>query len=385
MPEPLPEPDLASGAKLAETEALDNEPVPQKAERLLSLDVLRGFDMFWIIGGTAFLRALAEASGNQSFLDRVMHLTTHVGWDGFVPYDLIFPLFVFMTGVTMPFTLTRRLEQGTPRHQLYGRVFRRLVFLVFLGILPGLLQLNLDTFRPLSVLGLIGVAYFIAGMVVIHRSVRGQVAWIFGLLIGYAVALYTIRLPGVTAGPITPSGFLGGFIDRTLLPGQLYQHAFDPEGTLQCLPAAAIALLGVQGGHWLRASERPEMKNVFRCVAAGGVCLALGYGLGQLMPVVKAIWSSTFILVAGGWSFLLLGLFYFLVDICRLKWLFWVFVPIGMNALTIYVAGSYIDFEHTAQALFGGLSGKVPEIWGPVVVAAGVLIVEWVILYLLYR
>jgi predicted acyltransferase len=311
--------------------------------------------------------------------------TEHVGWDGFGAYDLIFPLFVFLSGVTLPLALTRRLEQGESRWILYGRLVRRVVLLVFLGMAPDLFRLDGAQFRPLSVLGLIGMAYFWAGLVVLHRDVRGQLAWAAGILVGYYLALTFLPVPGVGAGVITPGGHLGGYIDRNLWPGQLYQGVFDPEGILNTLPAAALALFGAAAGRLLLARRLSAAAKVAALAGWGLAFLVLGYAWGMSFPVIKAIWSSSYILVAGGWSLLLLALFYLVIDVWSFRWLGFVFVPIGMNAITIYVARSYVKFDYASERIFGGLARHIGPLAGPVVLAAGVLLIEWVLLYFLYR
>jgi predicted acyltransferase len=351
----------------------------------MALDALRGFDMFWIIGGSVLLRAVAKWIGWEPFIQLATEQTEHVGWDGFRAYDLIFPLFVFLSGVTLPLALTRRLEQGISRWVLYGRLLRRAVLLVFLGMAPDLFLLDPDRFRPLSVLGLIGMAYLWAGLVVLQRGVRGQLAWAAGILVGYYLALTFLPVPGVGAGMITPGGHMGGYIDRNLWPGQLYQRVFDPEGFLNTFPAAALALFGAAAGHLLLAN-RPSPSGKVAALASWGLgFLALGYTWGMTFPVVKAIWSSTFILVAGGWSLLLLGLFYLVIDVWGFRRLGFVLVPIGMNAITIYVARSYVKFDDISPRIFGGLARHAGPLAGPVVLAAGVLLIEWGLLYFLYR
>lgn len=351
----------------------------------MSLDAMRGFDMFWISGGGEFLLALLAWLGWDSLLKIAKYQTEHVGWDGLVAWDLIFPIFVFMSGVTMPFALTARLEQGTPKRTLYWRIFRRMILLVLLGILPGLLQMDFANMRPLSVLGLIGIAYFIAGLIVIHRTVRGQFAWVVGLLLGYWAALTLIPVPGIGAGVITPGGCLTGYIDYHLLPGKLYGGVFDPEGTLCMLPAAALALIGALAGHLLRTGSHRPYRNVLVLLCAGSVSLGLGLVWNIWFPIIKAIWSSSFILAAGGWGLMLLAIFYLVIDVWRCRWLGFFFIPIGMNAITIYVANMYVDFGYTSERIFGGLARLSGGQLGVLIAATGLVAVQWAMLYFLYR
>ncbi len=369
-------------------------PVPSTATksvpssgRLESLDVLRGFDMFWIIGGCSLLIAVVNYIGNPTFIETVQWHTKHVGWEGFAAIDLVFPLFVFITGATMPFSITGKLERGEPKWVLYRRLARRTILLITLGMLGGLLSLDFANLRVVSVLGLIGMAYLIAGLVVINRSPRGQAAWAVGILLGYWAALMFIPVPGIGAGAITPGGCLCGYVDYNLLPGRLHQGVFDPEGILTWIPAAGMALIGALAGNLLRTNPVSQRgyRNVGTLAAAGLVLLAVGWGWGQWFPIVKAIWSSSYVLFAAGWSLLLLSIFYLFIDVWGERWLGFVFIPIGMNAITIYVARGYIDFGYTAERLFGGIAKASGEDLAPVIAALGLVVVEWLLLFFLYR
>lgn len=357
----------------------------QKPPRLMSLDALRGFDMFLITGGGAFIIALADALGPGPLSQILEKQTTHVGWDGYVAWDLIFPLFVFITGVTMPFSLGRRLEQGVSRFRLFWRVFRRMALLVLLGMLPGLLSFRFASMRYLSVLGLIGLAYFYAAIIFMNTTWRGQIVWAAGLLIGYWAALFLVPVPGIGPGVITPGGVLNGYVDYYLVPGSLYQGVFDPEGVLSTVSAAALVLIGSLAGQVLRRSDWRPRRQLLILTIAGIALLLVGHLWALHFAIIKAIWSSSFVLVAAGWSMLLLALFYLLIDVWRFQaWAFF-FVPIGMNAITIYVLRGYVDFDHTAARVFGGLAEWLGSPWNGVVLAAGVLIVQWLLLYFLYR
>ncbi len=369
------------GAMPAEVQAASTA----SSQRLVSLDVLRGFDMFWIIGGCSLLLAVANYIGNAAFIEMVEWHTEHVGWDGFTAIDLVFPLFVFITGATMPFSITAKLERHEAKWRLYRRLVRRTLLLVGLGLLGGLLSLDFANMRPLSVLGLIGMAYLIAGLVVVNRGPRGQAAWAGGLLLGYWAALVFIPVPGIGAGAITPGGCLCGYIDYNLLPGKLYQGVFDPEGILTWIPAAAMALIGAQAGNLLRNNSASGYRNVLLLAAAGCVSLAAGWLWGGWFPIIKAIWSSSYVLFAAGWSLLLLSLFYLVIDVWRARWLGFVFIPIGTNAITIYVGSAFINFGYTANCLFGGLERVAGQDLAPVVATLGVLVVEWLLLLFLYR
>lgn len=363
------------------------EPDRSPGGRLVSLDALRGFDMFWIVGGEGIFHALAKATGWSAAVWASSQLE-HVKWNGFVFYDMIFPLFLFISGVAMPYSLTKRLERGEDKKKLAVHVVQRGLILVILGIIHnnGLFNLSWTDMRYPSVLGRIGLAYMFAALIFLNVKVRGQVLWFFGLLIGYWAAMKLIPVPGYGAGDLSMEGSLAGYVDRALIPGKLYMGVHDPEGLLSTIPAISTALLGALSGTMLR-SERAgsRYRKTALLGAAGVLCLVSGLLWGVVFPINKNLWSSSFVLYAGGWSLILLCLFYGVIDAWGRKgWAFF-FVVIGMNSILIYMAGDFIDFAYSTNALFGGLLRAVAEPLQPVFRWIGFILVEWSLLYFLFR
>ncbi len=394
MSDPIPAPSVPSSAS--------------PGDRLLSLDALRGFDMFWIIGGDRLFHALAEYTdwGPLRYFSQVQ--LEHVSWEGFRAYDLIFPLFLFLSGVTLPMTLTRRLDQGRPKSGLYIRVIRRAVLLVLLGMIyNGLLRFkwgneyfNFAQFRFASVLGLIGLSYLIASLVVLNTKVRGQAIWAAGILLGYWAASQWIAVPPAGGGPaqagvVTPEGFFTGYIDRHLLPGRTYRPTHDPEGLFLPIPGAALALLGAICGQWLMDQGLSGGRKVLDLVASGLASLVLALLVQAAgFPIIKNCWSSSFVLLAAGWGMLLLALFYLVIDVWRRRSWTLPFVVIGVNPILIYLGAGLFDLDGLAGRLFGGINGYLDTVtWlhingqgiGPVLNAASLLLVEILLLYFLYR
>jgi predicted acyltransferase len=374
----------------------DQASVPPAApERLLSIDALRGFDMFWIVGGDALLKALAHW-GNWPVKDRIDDQLEHVEWAGFHFYDLIFPLFLFLVGVVLPFSLGKLQARGEPRWRIYWRIARRTVLLFALGLLYNHF-LQLDFYRPplgfdfstvriAGVLQRIAVCYGIAALVVVHTGPRTQAALTALVLLGYWALLALVAAPGSAAGDYSRYGNLAGYVDAHYLPGKIVEAYYgygDNEGLLSTIPAVGTTLLGALAGHWLR-SDRSGARKVLGLAAAGGVCLLLGWVWGFWFPIIKNIWTSSFVLFAGGWSLLLLALFYGIIDVLRFRaWAFF-FVVIGANAITIYLLPHVIDFGHAAHFFVGGVERHAGT-FEPVVAALGVLAVEWLLLLYLYR
>jgi predicted acyltransferase len=348
---------------------------------LLSLDALRGFDMFWIIGGTSLVISLARVFGFDEYVPWLRNQFSHPMWNGFAFIDLIFPLFVFLVGVAMPFSFGKHLDRGQSRGRLYWRICRRTVLLILLGIIcnNGLLRLELAEHRFCSVLGRIGLCYFFASLITLHSSVRGRLAWIVLLLLGYWAAMMWIPVPNFGPGNLTPGATLADYVDRSVMPGRLYVGVRDPEGLLATVPAIATTLIGVLAGQWLRQSGRNGHVKAAALLLAGLICLALGHFWDRSFPINKNLWSSSFVLWAGGLSLMLLGLFYLVIDVWGWKMWAFFFVVIGANAITIYVGQQWINFDAVGKLLFG--HAPIPQ---SLLANAG-LAAKWFALYLLYR
>ena len=359
-----------------------------KNERLLSLDALRGFDMLWITGGQKVIYALATLTGWPVFIWLHSQMK-HVAWEGFAFYDLIFPLFLFLAGVSMPFSFGKRLERGDSKTSIYSHAFKRMVLLIILGMLYNRI-LNFDTehLRFASVLGRIGIAWFFAAFIFLNATLRWQIVWFWGLLILYNLMMQFIPVPGFGAGVFTLEGNFAGYIDRLFLPGKLYLEVLEPEGILSTIPAISTALMGVFAGTLLRSNEekRSKFKKAMILLISGIIFLATGKMWGLFFPIIKNIWTSSFTLYAGGWSLVLLSVFYLLIDVWGFKkWSFF-FVVIGLNPITIYmVQYKIIDFNNIRDFFFGGIMQLVPESWSPLVGAIGYVACVWAFLYLLYR
>lgn len=364
-----------------------NKTGPQ-SQRLYSLDALRGFDMLWITGGQKIIFALATATGLPFFqwLNGQMH---HVEWNGFAFYDMIFPLFLFLAGVSMPYSFAARRERGETKSKIYRHAFARMIILVVLGmIINHLLDFDFENMRYVSVLGRIGIAWFFAALILLNASLKWQVAWFWGLLIAYYLLMAFINVPGHGSGVLTPEGNLAGYIDRMFLPGKFYLGVMDPEGLLSNIPAVSTALLGVFAGHLLRSGSlrMNGLKKALTIVSAGVLSLMLGLLWGTFFPINKSLWTSSFVLFAGGWSLILLGIFYLLIDVWRLKkWAFF-FVVIGMNSITIYMLQNrIIRFDVMRDFFFSGLMNLSPEGLKLIISSLGYVACVWVFLYILYR
>ena len=350
----------------------------------MSLDALRGFDMFWILGADALVLALGGLSTSPVARFFTGQLE-HKAWEGFGFYDLIFPLFVFIVGVTTVYSL-RALIERHGRAAAVKRVLRRAALLLLLGIFyNGGLTHEWPNVRIAGVLSRIALVYAATGMLFCFFKPRALGAIGAGLLVGYWALLTFVPIRDIqladralaarigvehptraqvhaafeattarVTGKFDPGLNLTNHLDFQFLPGALYDHYYDPEGLLSTLPAIATCLLGVFAGLLLRRADWDDGRKLRVLLVAGVAAIAAGWLWNLQFPVIKKIWTSSYVLVAGGWSFLLLAAFYYVVDV--LRWRRWCqpFVWIGMNPITLYLVLSIVWFPSVAQRLVGG-------------------------------
>jgi predicted acyltransferase len=356
----------------------------QSDQRLLSLDALRGFDMFWIIGGKEIAQAAAKLT-NWPWLLWLSDQLEHTEWHGFTLYDLIFPLFLFMAGVAMPFSFAKRIEHGATKMELYRHVLVRALMLVFLGMIYNdLLKFDWATMRYTSVLGHIGIAYFFAALIVLNANAVGQFISMVGLLVAYWALMKFVPVPGYGAGDLSPAHTLNDYLDRMLMPGQLKFGDRDPLGILATIPAIGTALAGAVTGQLLKSDHYSKYFKTLAMAVAGVICFVLAYLWNFNFRINKNLWSSSFVLHCAGYSLLLLSLFYLVIDVWRFRSWAMIFVVIGSNSILIYLARRCVDFDHTAHYFFDGVIGNSGP-YQPLLFAVGVVIVEWLMLLVLYK
>ncbi|GIU25993.1 DUF5009 domain-containing protein [Shewanella colwelliana] len=368
-----------------------NQPKISKP-RLMSLDALRGFDMFWILGGEALFVGLLAWTGWQGWQIADAQMK-HSVWHGFTFYDLIFPLFIFLSGVALGLS-PKRLDKlpMSARLPLYRHSFKRLGLLLIFGVLYNHgwgvgAPAAADELRYASVLGRIAFAWFFAAMLVWHTALRTQIIIAILILVGYAFLQLFMPVPGGVAGDLSMAGSINAYVDSHLLPGISYQgQPTDPEGVLSTLPAVVNALAGVFTGHFIvKQHPKGDWAKVGILMLAGAAVLAFGWLCDGFLPVNKDLWTSSFVLVTTGWSLLLLGVFYALIDVLKLQRLAFVFVVIGCNAIIIYLASSLVNWSYVARSIFGGFIQALPE---PMHLLAGtlaLLTVQWFLLYWMYK
>ncbi|MCF8225324.1 MAG: DUF5009 domain-containing protein [Bacteroidales bacterium] len=356
-------------------------------ERLASLDVLRGFDMFWIIGGGSLIIALSELKG-WSWLEPVAEQLHHVKWEGFHFYDLIFPLFMFISGVAIPYAIISKRDKGASKSSLAWKIVRRGLTLVILGMIyNGALRGSPDEIRVASVLGQIGLAYMFAALIFLYTTRMSiRLAWLFGILVLISVLQLFVPVPGYGAGVLDPVSGINVWLDGKFLPGVLYFDIYDPEGLLCIVSAITVTMAGGIAGMILRDGKPANLKKVYRLLITGAVLIVVAVLLSPYYPIVKNAWTATFNMLTAGISFALLGMFYLVIDVAKwsgrlMKPILFFFMVIGMNSITIYMATALINFHYTSNSLLGWLSTS----WGSWVTITGVIVIEWLLLYYLYK
>ena len=358
-------------------------------DRLMSIDALRGFDMLFIMGGAALLVALAEWFP-CSFTQAIAEQMEHVEWHGLRHHDTIFPLFLFIAGISFPFSLAKQRKKGKSEWAIHKKVIVRGLMLVFLGVVyNGLLDFNFENLRYASVLGRIGLAWMFAALIYIHTGWKTRVGITAVLLVGYWLVAGFIPAPdGGGEDIFSAQGSFIGYVDRILLPGRIYYGNIDPEGILGVIPAIGTALLGMFTGEWVKKRGKEQGsggKTVLWMIVAGIVLLAVGLLWNEVFPINKKMWTSSFVLVVGAYSVLMFALFYYIIDV--LNWRKWTlfFTVIGMNSITIYLAQRFIKFSYTSEKLFSGLVKLMPENSQAFFTQVAYIAVCWLFLYFLYR
>lgn len=334
-------------------------PTAPQAYRVVSVDALRGFSIFWILGADGVIWSLDEMSRGKgpvpstigSFLGTQM---THVAWEGFRFYDFIFPLFIFVSGVAIALSLPRLIEREG-KAQAHVRVLRRALLLYGLGLIYyGGISQHWSDIRFLGVLQRIALCYLFASLVFLHFHARGIVVALVVLLAGYWALMTFVPVPGIGAGSFAPNANLANWIDAQYLPGRLWDITRDPEGLLSTLPAIGTCLLGALAGLLLIDERLRAQQKSLMLIGAGIPLVGAGYFWGLQFPIIKAIWTSSFVLVAGGYGLMLLGASYQVIDVWGFRRWATPFVWLGANAITLYFINGVLGFEPFAMRFVGG-------------------------------
>jgi predicted acyltransferase len=331
----------------------------ETTDRVASVDVLRGLAIFFIIAGDALAWALynlaAGMPGPAGAITRFFsQQLMHVDWEGFRFYDFLFPLFIFVTGVSIVLSLPRLVERHG-KWAAHERVLRRSFLLFVLGLIYyGGVTMLWPEVRLLGVLQRIALCYLFASLLFLNLDLRGLIVAFISLVVGYWALMTFVPVPDIGAGSFAENANLAYWIDSQYLPGQLFYGEWDPEGLLSTLPAIASCLLGVFAGLLLKEARLEPAQKLLWFIVAGVMLIIVGLLWGLQFPLIKKIWTSSFALVAGGCSVLLLAGLYLLVDIWGRKAWATMFLWFGANAIALYMINNIADFKTFARRLVGG-------------------------------
>ncbi|MHC4083797.1 MAG: acyltransferase family protein [Planctomycetota bacterium] len=379
---------------LQEPEITAHEPKVPLTSRVMSIDAVRGFDMFWIIGGSYIFNGLHTALNipTTTFLKNQL---THVEWEGFVFEDLIMPLFLFIVGVVMPYSFNKRLERGDSKRKLYIHVVLRSVILFVLGMIAqgNLLDLDLSKLKIYcNTLQAIAAGYLISAIIILNMRVRWQIVTTVLLLLLFWALMMLVPFPGRVADRLNQDANLAAFIDRVILDP--FDDGLNYTWILSSITFACTVMLGVMAGHLLR-TDIPGPHKVRILVFLGIGTLALGalwggwfFGIGKfyagLFPIIKRLWTSSFVLFSAGLSYLLLAVFYLVIDVWGFKKWAYGFVVIGTNAIFVYMLTHLINFRSIASVFVGGLDQFVGP-WKDFIHAVAGFVLVLLILFWMYR
>ena len=305
----------------------------QKSERLLSLDVFRGITIAGMI-----------LVNNPGTWDAIYPPLRHAEWNGCTPTDLIFPFFLFIVGVAIPFALGKRIERGDSHKKIIMQITRRSIILFLLGILLHSFPFGLfgtyfsfSTVRIPGVLQRIAIVYFITSILYLKTNYKVLINTGALLLILYWLTMILIPVPGIGKANLEPTTNLSAWIDRTLLGNHIWSESkfWDPEGIFSTIPAITTSIIGILTGLWLKSDKDKIIKAVWLFVI-GCLCLAVGYIWSAWFPLNKNLWTSSYVLYTGGLALLFLGICYWFIDVRNSKWWVKPFQVYGINAITVY-------------------------------------------------
>jgi predicted acyltransferase len=370
-----------------------------KPARLLSLDFLRGLTIAFMI--------LVNNNGDEQLAYWPLK---HAAWNGFTPTDLVFPTFLFLVGISTVFSTASRLAQGATKQSLFLHVLRRSITLYVLGLLiHGFPFFNLHTMRFYGVLPRIAICYFIiASLYILSPGWRSKAVLAISALAAYWILMRFVPVPGYGVPThdiplLDRDGNLTPWLDRQLFSAShLYEHTRDPEGLLSTIPALATALFGVLTGTWLR-TQRTLNQKITGIAIAGLSGILLGGLWNMTFPINKKLWTSSYVLFAGGLSLSLLALSLFIVDLPGKRpakqdhsGILKPFFIFGTNAIVAYAfsellaAALYSIHTHPGvslqQSIFRSFQQVVPNVpFASLLYSIAFVAVCWLFVAVLYR
>ncbi len=325
----------------------------ERSERLVSLDVFRGLTIAGMI--------LVNNPGTWSTIYPALQ---HAKWNGCTPTDYIFPFFLFIVGVAITISLTKRKQSGVDQKKLIWQIIKRGLIIYAIGIFITAWPfwnfadgrwIDFSSLRLVGVLPRIGVVYIITSLIFLKANIKTQAIIGFVLLLAYWAIMTLIPVPGygspnlnvsVLTNPVTGEIFapnLAGWLDHLLLGNHMWKASkvWDPEGILSTIPAIATCLSGVMLGHWLRSKNDSSVKTSWIFVM-GNFAILIGVIWDMWFPLNKSLWTSSYVMFTSGMALLFFGMCYWLIDVKGIKWWTKPFVVYGMNAITVFALSGLV-------------------------------------------
>ena len=388
---------MVTAHPLAQTESSSGEISKQPSERLMSVDLYRGLAVAGMI--------LVDNPGSD---DLAYWPIKHAEWNGWTPADFIFPSFIFLVGVSMAFSFAARLRRGESRRKILNHVLIRTVILIAIGLLVNvspLIELDVHTWRIYGVTQRIALCYLVAAILVLWTNRRTQAIVLGACLVGYWALMRFVPVPGFGVPGhgipfMDPERNIVAWLDRKLFMGRLYNGVRDPEGLLSTIPAIGTILMGVLTGHWLRSDKTPGTKAL-RMLCAGVPVLAAGLVWNRWFPINKNLWTSSFVLLTGGFALIFLSFLYWAVEIKKWRgvWTMPILV-FGMNAIAGFVADALVygpGYSFTVKSPGGGTMSwhEAAQAWlmslgasaanASLIYSVAAVLFCWTLLWLLWR
>lgn len=354
-----------------------------QSQRLLSLDVFRGITVAAMI--------LVNDPGDWEHIYAPLE---HSKWNGCTPTDLIFPFFLFIVGVSIVYSMERKIAQPANHAKMIWTALRRGIILIAISLgIQLILHPGFEHLRFPGVLQRIGLVFFICAVLYMKTSQRTR-DWLFALLlIGYYVLMKFVPVPDTGVASLEPATNMGAWVDRMVFTtNHLWSesHTWDPEGLLGTLPAIATGLFGIRVGSWLKRKDRDDSVKVSWMFTYGVLAVVLGLIWDLFFPINKALWTSSFVLYAGGWATIALAASYWLIDVHGRKKGVGFFLPFGANAITAYVLSDFVP--HYINKITIGGSSLYHILYQPyfspynasLVSAIVMTMLIWLLMYVLY-
>ncbi|MDY6038272.1 MAG: DUF5009 domain-containing protein [Eubacterium sp.] len=366
------------------------EKIESKSNRIKSIDALRGFAMFWYLGGIAVVEAFANLLPNKRLGAFIIKEMGHTDWHGLSYIDMNFPLFVFVSGMSFPMSYRKFQKLEYSKGQMYLQILKRIVILSLIGLIyNGLFSLNISTLRIFSPLSRIGISVGLASIIYINtKNIKERAVWFFGIVISYVFVLKLFIAPDYLGmDNLSVDGNIVGYVDRLFFMNHLYTPTFDPEGIISTIAATSTALLGmiITDVIMLDKEKFSDKKKLRIMFIAAISLLIIGYLLHFVIVFNKRLWTSSVICFAGGYAILVFELIYFIMDVKGKSRILEFLIALGRNSIAGYVGYIFIDFTKTRDMIFGGIVGRMPEVLTPLINEIGLFLIWIGIMWFMHK